>query len=158
MFVNLNIPVPDPGKEYIAFLFIQYFTRKYADMLDLIPSLRSWLPTVAGGPFAVATIVAATGSVPRPVGTSMLVAGSGSILGSLSGGCVEGAVVALAIEALDDAGGVEQVEVIADDLATRCWPDPKDRHFSAVGHRLLADLLVEYLLREWPASSLDAGV
>ncbi|KQQ93603.1 xanthine dehydrogenase [Arthrobacter sp. Leaf141] len=73
-------------------------------MLDLIPSLRGWLPTVASGPFAVATIVAATGSVPRPVGTSMLVAGSGSILGSLSGGCVEGAVVALAMAAMDAAG------------------------------------------------------
>lgn len=73
-------------------------------MLDLIPSLRSWPPAVAGQPYAVATIVAARGSVPLPVGTSMLVAGSGDVLGSLSGGCVEGAVVALAQEAMDDGG------------------------------------------------------
>ncbi|MGX1159560.1 xanthine dehydrogenase accessory factor [Pseudarthrobacter sp. SLBN-100] len=50
----------------------------------------------------MATIVRASGSVPRPVGTSMLVSEDGSILGSLSGGCVEGAVVAAALESMDD--------------------------------------------------------
>ncbi len=73
-------------------------------MLDLIPSLSAWPPAVAGQRYAVATVVAATGSVPRPVGTSMLVSDSGAVLGSLSGGCVEGAVVALALEAMDDGG------------------------------------------------------
>jgi xanthine dehydrogenase accessory factor len=73
-------------------------------MLELIPSLGAWPPALAGQRFAVATIVAANGSVPRPVGTSMLVSESGAILGSLSGGCVEGAVVALALEAMDDGG------------------------------------------------------
>ncbi len=73
-------------------------------MLDLIPSLRSWAQRGADGQFAVATIVGATGSVPRPVGTSMIVTAAGSVLGSLSGGCVEGAVVALALEAMDDGG------------------------------------------------------
>ena len=71
-------------------------------MLDLIPSLGPWLPRLADRQFAVATIVAASGSVPRPVGTSMLVTESGEVLGSLSGGCVEGAVVALAQEAMVD--------------------------------------------------------
>lgn len=73
-------------------------------MLDLIASLSAWQPAATGQRFAVATIVAATGSVPRPVGTSMLVSESGAVLGSLSGGCVEGAVVALALEAMDDGG------------------------------------------------------
>jgi xanthine dehydrogenase accessory factor len=73
-------------------------------MLDLIPSLSAWPPAVAGQRYAVATVVAATGSVPRPVGTSMLVSESGAVLGSLSGGCVEGAVVALALEAMADGG------------------------------------------------------
>ncbi|MEV8085599.1 XdhC family protein [Pseudarthrobacter oxydans] len=71
-------------------------------MLDLIPSLGTWAPALAGEPFAVATIVRASGSVPRPVGTSMLVSADGAILGSLSGGCVEGAVVAAALESMDD--------------------------------------------------------
>ncbi|TLM81828.1 XdhC family protein [Pseudarthrobacter sp. NamE5] len=70
-------------------------------MLDLIPSLHSGAHFL-GSHFAVATIVAASGSVPRPVGTSMIVTASGDVLGSLSGGCVEGAVVALAQEAMDD--------------------------------------------------------
>lgn len=73
-------------------------------MLDLIPTAGAWAQRLAGRQFAVATIVAASGSVPRPVGTSMLVAETGQVLGSLSGGCVEGAVVALAQEAMDDGG------------------------------------------------------
>ncbi|RKO21001.1 XdhC/CoxI family protein [Pseudarthrobacter phenanthrenivorans] len=73
-------------------------------MLDLIPTLGGWAPVLARQPFAVATVVRASGSVPRPVGTSMLVAADGTVLGSLSGGCVEGAVVAAALEAMDDGG------------------------------------------------------
>lgn len=73
-------------------------------MLDLIPSLPSWVQAHAGQKYAVATIIAASGSVPLPVGTSMIVADSGAVLGSLSGGCVEGAVVALAMDAMDDGG------------------------------------------------------
>jgi len=71
-------------------------------MLDLIPSLHGWAPALTGQRFAVATIVRAGGSVPRPVGSSMLVSGAGAVLGSLSGGCVEGAVVAAALESMDD--------------------------------------------------------
>jgi xanthine dehydrogenase accessory factor len=73
-------------------------------MLDLMPSLKEWQPASTGQRCAVATVVGANGSVPRPVGTSMLVSESGEVLGSLSGGCVEGAVVAAALEALHDGG------------------------------------------------------
>jgi xanthine dehydrogenase accessory factor len=73
-------------------------------MLELMPSLSDWTAEATGQRCAVATIVSATGSVPRPVGTSMLVSESGSVLGSLSGGCVEGAVVAAALESMDDGG------------------------------------------------------
>ncbi|GAA4025694.1 XdhC family protein [Arthrobacter methylotrophus] len=73
-------------------------------MLDLMPSLSTWRPAVSGQRCAVATIVAAEGSVPRPLGTSMLVSESGDVLGSLSGGCVEGAVVDAALEAIRDGG------------------------------------------------------
>ncbi|WP_457963538.1 XdhC family protein [Arthrobacter sp. D1-29] len=71
-------------------------------MLDLIPSLNGWTAGLPGNRCAVATIVHVSGSVPRPVGTSMLISESGAVLGSLSGGCVEGAVVALAFEAMND--------------------------------------------------------
>ena len=73
-------------------------------MLDLMPSLSGWRPAVSGERCAVATIVAASGSVPRPPGTSMLVSETGRILGSLSGGCVEGAVVESALEVMADGG------------------------------------------------------
>ena len=73
-------------------------------MLDLMPSLAGWRPAASGQRCAVATIITASGSVPRPPGTSMLVSESGEILGSLSGGCVEGAVVASALEVMADGG------------------------------------------------------
>lgn len=73
-------------------------------MLDLMPSLAGWRPAAAGERCAVATIINASGSVPRPPGTSMLVSESGEILGSLSGGCVEAAVVASALEVMVDGG------------------------------------------------------
>lgn len=73
-------------------------------MLELMPSLGTWRPAVSGQRCAVATIVAAGGSVPRPLGTSMLVSEHGDVLGSLSGGCVESAVVEAALQAMHDGG------------------------------------------------------
>lgn len=73
-------------------------------MLDLMPSLKEWQPAATGQRCAVATVVGAGGSVPRPLGTSMLVSEAGEVLGSLSGGCVEGAVVEAALEAMHDGG------------------------------------------------------
>ena len=73
-------------------------------MLDLLPLLGTWRPAASGQLCAVATVVGTSGSVPRPVGTSMLVSEAGEVLGSLSGGCVEGAVVESALEAMHDGG------------------------------------------------------
>ncbi|WP_138444445.1 XdhC family protein [Sinomonas susongensis] len=83
-------------------------------MIELLNALPRWPQARSGARCAVATVVSASGSVPRPVGTSMLVAApdglglSPAVLGSLSGGCVEGAVVAAALDALGD--GVARVE------------------------------------------------
>ncbi|MFI5085807.1 MAG: XdhC family protein [Actinomycetales bacterium] len=70
-------------------------------MLELLDSLPAWLPANGNGPCAIATIIGTDGSVPRPLGTSMLVSAGGAVLGSLSGGCVEGAVVEAARQAMD---------------------------------------------------------
>ena len=56
----------------------------------------------AGRGAVLATVVQTWGSAPRPVGSQLAVSGEGEIMGSVSGGCVEGAVVAEALDALED--------------------------------------------------------
>lgn len=51
---------------------------------------------------ALATVIAVRGSAPRPPGAKMAICEDGAIAGSVSGGCVEGAVVVAAEEVLDD--------------------------------------------------------
>src|SRR4051812_20878264 len=55
----------------------------------------------AGAPLVVATVVAIDGSSPRTLGTSMAWDGE-AVIGSIAGGCVEGAVVEVAERVLDD--------------------------------------------------------
>ena len=56
----------------------------------------------AGKGAALATVVETWGSAPRPVGSQLAISGDGEIMGSVSGGCVEGAVVTEALEAMAD--------------------------------------------------------
>jgi xanthine dehydrogenase accessory factor len=66
--------------------------------VDVIENLLA--RTRLGESVALCTVVTASGSTPRGPGTSMLVAGDGSVVGSISGGCVESAVYELALEVL----------------------------------------------------------
>lgn len=71
------------------------------DRFDDIPEQAlDW--HLAGRGAALATVVETWGSAPRRVGSQLAVSGTGEMAGSVSGGCVEGAVVTEALEALED--------------------------------------------------------
>jgi xanthine dehydrogenase accessory factor len=82
---------------------------------DLLPELRRWWD--AGERFALATVVSVRGSAPRDPGASMAVSAGGEAVGSVSGGCVEGAVFDLATEVLSTGVPVVQTYGISDDEA-----------------------------------------
>ncbi|MFH8985464.1 XdhC family protein [Streptomyces varsoviensis] len=69
-------------------------------MLDIADELNQWVKE--GRDFAVATVVAVEGSAPRTPGAALAVDGDGVVIGSVSGGCVEGAVYELCVQALQD--------------------------------------------------------
>jgi xanthine dehydrogenase accessory factor len=69
-------------------------------MLDIAEKLQRWLEQ--GRDFAVATVVAVGGSAPRQPGAALAVDADGTAIGSVSGGCVEGAVYDLCQQALKD--------------------------------------------------------
>ncbi|MEV1133985.1 XdhC/CoxI family protein [Rhodococcus coprophilus] len=71
----------------------------------------------AGETVAVGTVVSTFRSAPRPPGASMLVAGDGTVTGSVSGGCVEGAVYELAQDVIGDGTPVLQRYGVSDDDA-----------------------------------------
>ncbi|OKJ15874.1 XdhC family protein [Kitasatospora sp. CB01950] len=75
-------------------------------MQDIAAQLHAW--HAARRPFALATVVRASGSAPREPGAALAVDADGEAVGSISGGCVEGAVYALCEEAL--ASGVPVLE------------------------------------------------
>lgn len=56
----------------------------------------------AGKGAVLATVIETWGSAPRRVGSQLAISGEGEIEGSVSGGCVEGAVVVEAMDALAD--------------------------------------------------------
>jgi len=68
------------------------------DTNDVLETAAQWLSE--GRSVAVATVVSTWGSSPRPAGSQLVVDGEGNFLGSVSGGCVEGAVITEAREVM----------------------------------------------------------
>src|SRR5438045_2882649 len=84
-------------------------------MRDLLGDLTRWWED--GSTFALATVVGVRGSAPRQPGASMAVSADGEAIGSVSGGCVEGAVYELSTEVLATGEPVLQTYGISDDEA-----------------------------------------
>ncbi len=60
-------------------------------MKELLPQISQW--TTEKKPFAIARVIQTWGSSPRPVGSALVVSADMEMAGSVSGGCVEGAVL-----------------------------------------------------------------
>ncbi|SLN22799.1 putative xanthine dehydrogenase subunit A [Pseudoruegeria aquimaris] len=111
---------------------------------------------------ALATVVETWGSAPRPVGSQLAISGEGEIAGSVSGGCVEGAVVIEALEALESGEtlmleyGVSDDEAFAVGLACggriRVMVEPVG---AALPESLLADLVAARAARRPVACVVD---
>jgi xanthine/CO dehydrogenase XdhC/CoxF family maturation factor len=71
--------------------------KEEADILARAADLRA-----VGRKVALATVIETWGSSPRPVGSQLLVDEEGGMLGSVSGGCIEGAVVHEAMKTMED--------------------------------------------------------
>jgi xanthine dehydrogenase accessory factor len=82
---------------------------------DVLDQLMGWWR--AGETVGVGTVVATFRSAPRPAGASMLVGPGGEAVGSVSGGCVEGAVYELSESVVTDGTPVLQRYGVSDDDA-----------------------------------------
>jgi xanthine/CO dehydrogenase XdhC/CoxF family maturation factor len=67
---------------------------------DILEQAAAW--RTQGKGVAIATVVTTWGSSPRPVGSQLAVDESGAMIGSVSGGCIEGAVVHEALGTIKD--------------------------------------------------------
>jgi xanthine dehydrogenase accessory factor len=71
-------------------------------MLNIADTLHQWCRRAR--PFALATVIHVSGSAPLPVGTALAVDADGTVVGSVSGGCVEGSVYELCQRVLAHGG------------------------------------------------------
>ncbi|GAB4127217.1 MAG: XdhC family protein [Roseiflexaceae bacterium] len=67
-------------------------------MKDILPAIEAY--RARGERVAIATVVKTLGSAPRGIGAKMVVSSAGSMAGSVSGGCIEGAVFDACQEAI----------------------------------------------------------
>src|SRR3569833_957955 len=84
-------------------------------MRDVLREIGKWYDQEEA--FGLATVVNTFRSAPRPVGAAMAVSGDGEAEGSVSGGCVEGAVYELAREVMESGKPVVQRYGVTDDDA-----------------------------------------
>ena len=82
---------------------------------DILKAAAEWREKVRN--VALATVIETWGSAPRPVGSNLVIDEEGNFLGSVSGGCVEGAVVTEALDVIE-SGKPKTLEFgVADEAA-----------------------------------------
>ncbi|MFI6295395.1 XdhC family protein [Nonomuraea sp. NPDC050790] len=118
-------------------------------MRDLVEDLLAW--SREGRRYAVASVIGTGGSAPREPGAALAVAEDGTAVGSVSGGCVEGAVYELCLRALEEGRALRETFGYSDDEAfavgLTCggiieilvWPFTGDPAFRAYLDALAAD-------------------
>ena len=84
-------------------------------MKELLPQITTW--TREGKSFALARVIQTWGSSPRPVGSALIISSDGEMAGSVSGGCVEGAVVKEAKNVMSQQLGKRLAFGVSDDEA-----------------------------------------
>jgi xanthine/CO dehydrogenase XdhC/CoxF family maturation factor len=86
-------------------------------ILDPLMTAETW--SREGRTVAIATVMETWGSAPRPTGSHLVIDGEGNFEGSVSGGCVEGAVITEALEVIT-SGTPKMLEFgVADETAWR---------------------------------------
>jgi xanthine/CO dehydrogenase XdhC/CoxF family maturation factor len=81
----------------------------------ILEEARRWLKE--GRKAALATVIETWGSAPQPVGSVLVIDGEGNFIGSVSGGCVEGAVVTEALDVIATAKPKTLAFGVADETA-----------------------------------------
>ncbi|GAB5462191.1 XdhC family protein [Hoeflea alexandrii] len=95
----------------------QIISQTAEDQLDPLMVAERWM--LDGRDVAVATVIETWGSAPRPVGSHLVIDAEGNFSGSVSGGCVEGAVISEAAEVIA-SGEAKMLEFgVADETAWR---------------------------------------
>ncbi len=84
-------------------------------MRDLLDQIKTWFDNDQS--VALATVIKTWGSSPRPIGAGMAVTGVGEIAGSVSGGCVESAVIEAALNVIKSGNPARLQFGVADDQA-----------------------------------------
>ncbi|NHB77388.1 XdhC family protein [Rhodobacter calidifons] len=117
---------------------------------DQIPEAAlAWHQSGTGA--ALATVIETWGSAPRQAGSQLAISGTGEMVGSVSGGCVEGAVITEALDSLADRRsrvltfGVSDETAFAAGLACggtiRVLVEPVGEGAEALPEAMLADLV-----------------
>ncbi len=88
-----------------------------ATVPDILKTAEDW--HVKGRKIALATVIETWGSAPRPTGSHLVIDEDGNFEGSVSGGCVEGAVISEAIDVIGSGKPVTLEYGVADETAWR---------------------------------------